>query len=174
MPDEAVSRPWLVPALLLLGILARLVPHPWNATPVMAIALFSGTYLARRWALALPLAIIALTDMALGWHATIPFTWSAFAATGLLGWWVRRRPAPGRILGAALAGSVFFFAFTNFGVWLVGGLYPPTPAGLWECYLAGLPFFRGTLAGDLVYTVALFGGYAALSGRALAPAPARP
>jgi len=153
----------LVVSLLLLGIAARLVPHPWNATPVMAIALFGGTYLARRWSLALPLAIMAGSDAILGWHTTIPFTWGAFLLTGLIGWWIRRRTSAGRITAGALTGSALFFLITNFGVWLVGGLYPPTASGFWQCYVVALPFLRGTLAGNLIYTAVLFGLYALLT-----------
>ncbi len=154
-PRNRVTQ-WVVFGLIGLGVVSRLVPHPWNATPVMAIALFGGTYLSRRWALILPLAIVALSDFALGWHATIPFTWGAFLLTGMLAWWIRVHPSPGRIFGGALAGSLFFFVVTNFGVWVTENLYPHTAVGLWTCYVAALPFFRNTLAGDLVYTGVLF------------------
>ena len=150
---------WVVGGLLLIGIGSRLVAHPWNATPLMAIALFSGAYLAKRWALILPLAIVAISDLFLGWHETIPFTWGAFALTGIIGWWLRSRPSPLRILTAALAGSVSFYLITNFGVWITSTLYPRTVAGVWECYVAAIPFFRGSLLGDLIYTGAFFGLY---------------
>ena len=164
---------WLVYGLLLLGVTTRLVPHPWNATPTMAIALFAGTYLSKRLALLLPLAIVAASDVLLGWHATMPFTWGAFLLTGLLAWWIRKSPSASRIFTGAVAGSVLFFLVSNFGVWVVGGLYPRTVAGLWECYVAAIPFFRSTLAGDLVYTAALFGGFAMASGRQVARSPVR-
>ena len=163
MAREHVSRPWLIWTLLIIGVLSRLVPHPWNATPVMAIALFSGTYLAKRWAVVLPLAIVALSDLALGWHATVPFNWAAFALTGMLAWWIRPRPTAGRVLAGTLTGSSLFFVITNFGVWVAGGLYPRTAAGLWQCYVAAIPFFRGTLLGDVVYTALFFGAYALLT-----------
>ncbi|MBI4343638.1 MAG: hypothetical protein HY601_02355, partial [Candidatus Omnitrophica bacterium] len=82
---EESGKSWLVIGLLLLGVVARLVPHPPNATPVMAIALFGGTYLSKRWALLLPLAILVLSDLVLGWYPGISFTWGAFLLTGLLG-----------------------------------------------------------------------------------------
>ena len=157
---ETSIKPGLVTGLLLLGIVARLVPHPPNATPVMAIALFGGAYLSKRWAILLPLAILLISDVLIGWHNTVPFTWGAFVLTGLLAWWVRARPGAGRILLAALGGSALFFLVTNFGVWWVGELYPRTRAGLWECYVAAIPFYRNTLLGDLSYTTALFGLYA--------------
>lgn len=164
---------WLVFGLIGLGAVSRLVPHPWNATPVMAIALFAGTYLPGRWGILAPLAAVAISDLAFGWHNTIPFTWGAFALTGLLGGWIRRRPAAGRIVTASLTGSVLFFLITNFGVWAVGELYPMTAAGFWQCYVAALPFFRGTLLGDLVYAAAFFGGYALIARPSLARSPIR-
>lgn len=163
----------VIMSLILLGIVSRLVPHPWNATPVMAIALFAGTYLPRRWAILLPLAILAITDRILPWHNTVPFTWTAFALTGLLGWWVRQRVAVGRIAAASLIGSISFFIISNVGVWLVGELYPRTWDGLWQCYVAAIPFFRGTLFGDIIFTAVFFGGYATATSLHLAQQPSR-
>ena len=161
MTDIAIrhERARLVYGLILLGVVARLVPHPWNATPVMAIALFGGTYLSKRWSLLLPLATVAISDLLIGWHNTMPFTWGAFLLTGMLAWWIRRDPSAGRIVTGSLLGSLLFFFVTNVGVWIVGELYPRTIAGLWECYVAAIPFLRGTLLGDLVYAAVLFGSY---------------
>jgi len=155
--------------LVVIGVASRLMPHLPNLTPVMAIALFGGTYLPKRWSIALPLAIMAASDLVLGGHVTIPFTWGAFVLTGLIGWWVRERPRLGRIAAGALTGSALFFLITNVGVWLVAGLYPPTAGGLSACFAAAIPFFRAMLLGDLVYTAVLFGAFAVLTQpRALA------
>ncbi len=162
------SDRWMVVGFLVFGILSRLVPHPWNVTPVMAIALFGGATLPKGWSLWLPLAIVGVSDALIGWHATVPFTWGAVLLISLLGWWLRPRPSAGRVLAGTLAGSVLFFLVSNFGVWLVGGLYPRTAAGFWSCYVAALPFFRSSVVGDLVCSAALFGGYAAAT--ALRPA----
>ena len=156
---DAVKRSHgsVVLGLIVLGVLSRLIPHPWNVTPVMAIALFGGAALPRGWALVLPLAIVALSDLLIGWHNTVPFTWAGFLFAGMIGWWIRRKPSGGRIFAATLTGSVTFFVISNFGVWLIGDLYPRSLAGLWACAVAAIPFFRTALAGDLVYTGALFG-----------------
>jgi hypothetical protein len=161
-------HPWLVMGLLLLGISARLAPHPPNATPLTAIALFGGAYLSRRWSLLLPLLIVVISDAFIGWHATMPFSWAAFTLTVLLAWRIHERPSAARVAGSAIAGSALFFLVTNFGVWVAGGLYPPTGAGLRQCFIAAIPFFRNSLIGDLIYAAAIFGGYA-LASRA-APA----
>jgi hypothetical protein len=67
-----------------------------------------------------------------------------------------------RVSGAVLASSLVFFALSNFGMW-ASGYYPRTWAGLVACYTAALPFFRNTLASDVLYSAVLFGGYALLA-----------
>lgn len=163
--------------LIALGMLARFLPHPPNVTPLTAIALFGATYLSRRWGVWLPLATVVLSDLALGLHDVIAFTWGAFALTGVLGWWLRRRPSAGRMVSASLLGSTMFFLVTNFGVWWLGEggtMYPKSLQGLWTCYVAGLPFYRNAVAGDLVYTLGFFGLYAWVTSTAVARAVVRP
>lgn len=157
------NQHWLVVALILMGVVSRLVPHAWNFSPVMAIALFAGALLPRWWGPLLTLAIVAISDVFLGWHSTVPYTWGAFLLTAMLGGWLRRAPTPGRIFTGALAGSILFFLITNFGVWVEGLLYPRTLDGLQQCFVAAIPFFRNSLLSDLVFTAAFFGGYALVS-----------
>jgi hypothetical protein len=78
----------------------------------------------------------------------------------LIGWAVASRKTPLTIGAAAVAGSILFFILTNFGMWLFSGIYPLTREGLVACYVAAIPFFQNTLAGDLTFTAALFGGFA--------------
>jgi hypothetical protein len=83
---------------------------------------------------------------------------------------IRNRDGVLAIVAAALASSVSFFLVTNFMVWATYNLYPHTIAGLATCFAAGIPFYRNQLLGDAFYTVALFGGHAALT-RLLRPLP---
>ena len=139
----------------------RLLPHPPNFSPIAAIALFSGAYLPRRaLAFAAPIAALLLSDLALGFYPELIFVYLSVAATVLIGWAVSKRKTVLRIGAAALASSVLFYVVTNFGVWLVVDFYPKTLAGLVACYVAAIPFFQNTVAGDLFFTVLLFGGFA--------------
>jgi hypothetical protein len=145
-------------------------------TPLTAIALFGGTYLGKGWSVALPLLTVALSDLVIGLHDVVVFTWASVALTGLLGWWIRTRPSVRRMVTASLLGSTIFFAVTNFGVWLFGDggtMYPKTVAGIAQCYIAAVPFYRNALLGDLIYTSAIFGLYAWASRGALLHAVAR-
>ena len=64
------------------------------------------------------------------------------------------------LAGAAIASSLLFFVVVDFGIWLMGDMYPRTFAGLVACYTAALPFYRNQVAGDLLFTAVLFGAYA--------------
>ena len=140
----------------------RLVPHPPNFAPIAAMALFSGAQMPRRpLSFAIPFAALILSDAVLGgFYPGMNFVYASFALTVLIGWAVARRKTPLRIAGAAVASSVLFFVLTNFGMWLFSGFYPLTAAGLAACYVAAIPFFQNTLAGDLLFTGLLFGGFA--------------
>lgn len=52
------------------------------------------------------------------------------------------RVTPLRVGFCSVSSSVAFFLTTNFAVWLFGGFYPQTVAGLIACFAAGLSFFR--------------------------------
>jgi hypothetical protein len=141
----------------------RLVPHPPNFTPIGAMALFSGAYLARRGlAYAVPLAAMLLSDALIGFHSGMPFVYGSVALIVLIGQLGLRRVSSLTVVAASLMSSVLFFVVTNFGTWAVSGMYPLTPAGLATCYVAAIPFFQNTVVGDLFYSAALFGGFALL------------
>jgi hypothetical protein len=150
---------------LLLAIVAaaalRLVPHPPNFSPIDAMALFSGAYLGKRWvAFVAPLAALLLSDLLLGFYHGMATVYATVALIVVVGWWLSAHRTPLRIGAAALASSVIFFVITNFGMWLFSGFYPLTAAGLEACYVAAIPFFQNTVAGDLFYSALLFGGFA--------------
>lgn len=161
IPTDAQRRTALL--LLAIGIAGRLVPHPWNVTPLIAVALLGGALLPLRWAVGLPVVIAAASDILLGWHTTLPFTWAGFALAAGLGTWLRR-PSVGRVALGAVTASTVFFVVSNLGVWLVGGLYPATREGLAACFVAAIPFFRQMLIGDVLCTLGFF-GIAAVMGR---------
>ncbi|HJU77308.1 MAG TPA: DUF6580 family putative transport protein [Sphingomicrobium sp.] len=141
----------------------RLVPHPPNFAPLAAMALFSGAYVGKRaLAFAAPLGALLVSDLVLGFYPELAFVYLSVAATVLIGWFVARPRTVMRVGVAALAASVLFFLVTNFGVWLLMDYYPKTLAGLAACYVAAIPFFQNTLAGDLFYSALLFGGFALL------------
>ena len=143
-----------VAELILVAALLRLVPHLPNFTPIGAMALFGGMYLEKKYAFVLPLVALFLSDLILGFHATMPFVYGSFILSGIIGMWIKKNRTGRRTVFGILLSSVLFFLITNFGVWLASGLYERSPQGLIEAFVMALPFFRNTIFGDLLYTTA--------------------
>lgn len=180
----AAPGPLLLAGLIIAAALTRLLPHPPNFSPVEAIALFGGAYFAsRRWALAVPLLAMLISDLVLGasrgatyleYFTTATYLpsllaiYACIAVTTVLGFNLRGRVTGARVLGYSLMGSVLFFLFSNFATWLTAitvASFPACTAGLLPCYVAALPFFKWTLLGTLFYAALLFGGFALLRAK---------
>ena len=154
-----------------LCVAGRLLPHPPNFTPMAATALFAG-FLFRRRAAALAAVVTAMvaSDLFTGFYqpgvmATVYLALLfPLSCRGVL----RSQPTAVRVGVCAAASSVVFFLATNLAVWWFSGMYPATPAGLAGCYTAALPFFKYTLAGDLLWSAVLFGTYFLCTSRRLA------
>ena len=142
-----------------IGIFSRLAPHPLNFSPVAAIALFAGAYLSTVSGVLLVSVMLLVTDLILGLHFTMPFTWASFFLVMWIGRPLSGPLRPRAIAARALAGSALFFLITNFGVFVEGSLYPRSWAGLVECFRMAVPFYRNTIAGDLLYAIVFFGTY---------------
>jgi hypothetical protein len=127
---------------VVLAVAVRFMPHPWMFTPVTGSLLFFGARGPRRQ-LWIPFALLAASDVALTavlWLGT---------KLGAKTKWVP-------VVGAALASSVSFFLITNLVAWAWLDMYPKNLSGVMMSYVAGLPFFRHALAGDLIFTVGMF------------------
>src|SRR5205807_6803511 len=159
--ENLLYRTVLALALILLAAALRIAPHPWNFTPVGAMAFFSGALLKdRRLAFLFPLVALFVGDVFIGFHKLLPIVYASFLINVTIGLWLRDRRTIARISLAALVGAIQFFLVTNFAVWQLLNSYPKTASGLAACYLAGIPFFWNTLAGDAFYAALLFGAYA--------------
>jgi hypothetical protein len=159
--ENLFCRTLLALALIVLAAALRIAPHPWNFTPIGAMALFSGAFLKdRRLAFLFPLLALFAGDIFIGFHKLIPIVYASFLINVAIGLWLRGRRTVTRISLATLLGAIQFFLITNFAVWQFLGGYPRTPSGLLACYIAGIPYFWNTLAGDAVYAVLLFGSFA--------------
>ncbi|QDV37945.1 DUF6580 family putative transport protein [Tautonia plasticadhaerens] len=156
--------------LVLLGVFARLNPdHIHNLVPIGAIALYAGARLPRWWAVAVPMAIMVVTDLLLDLYYYPQYgrglfepsrmaVYGSYLAMVLLGRWTSRDRKFAVPVAMTLAGSLLFFVVTNFATWASGmSLRPVTLPGLFACYGDAVPFYRATLLADLGGAVALFG-----------------
>ena len=158
--------------LVLLVALSRFLPHPPNAAPVMAMALFGGAMFDKKWVgLVVPTVAMLISDAVIGFHGTMGAVYSSFALAWLIGVVALRKPTFGRVVAGSVVASVLFFLITNGAVWYGSSYYPQTGAGLLACYGAGMAFYNNqsffvnALLGDLFFSGLLFGGYALLQRR---------
>ena len=159
---------WL--ALVALAVAGRLWQPTWNgeplwhATPLAAVALAAGFLFANPLvAASVPLAALALSNVLLPGYGSLGVAAVVYAATawpvllgtcGILG---RDRPRWLAVVGGSLATSLVFFVSTNLAHWAFTADYAHTMAGLGECFVAALPFYRWMPVGDAAWTVATFG-----------------
>lgn len=157
--------------LVTLGVASRIVIETPNVSAVAACALFAGFFFRRNalLALATPLLSMLLSDLVIGFHHPLVMAAvyiSMIASVGL-GALVSRRRGFASIALGTFAGSALFFVVTNLMVWVAGSLYALDTAGLIRCFTMAVPFFKYTLAGDVAFSAAIFGVFAAIN--ALAP-----
>ena len=148
----------IITVFLFIGIGSRLWEHPANFVPLGAIALVSGYYFQGRYSWVIPLGIRLISDILIGL-----FAWQIMIAVYLshLAMWAIGRYASKKqssaLIPGTLLGSIIFFVITNFAVWLYSPLYAKSFTGLWQSYLMAIPFFKWTLASDVLYSVTFIG-----------------
>ena len=137
-----------------LGILialsaSRLIPHPPNFTSLLALSFYVPAIFGTRYIPAVILSL-SLTDLVIGFHSTIFFTWGSVLLIGLISKYFNKSIFF-RISGA-LTGAFIFFIFTNLGIW-IGGSYDHTLNGIIMCYLLAIPFFGYSIISTLIYSI---------------------
>jgi uncharacterized protein DUF6580 len=167
------ARFWLALTLVIVGVVLRVMPHPWNFAPIGAIALFGGARFDRRYfAIGIPLLTMFVGDIFVGFHSLMPVIYATYALIAVIGMFLRDRTTIPAVTGGVLLSSTIFYLTTNFAVWEMGTTYAKNAAGLLACYIAAIPYFGNTLASDALYS-AIFFGIFALAERRI-PALARP
>ena len=147
--------------LVAIGVGGRLLPHAWNFTPLIATTIFAGVYLGKRYAFFLPIVTMFISDIFIGFYdpKIMASVYLSFALAGLIGYRFAKNKKLNTIVLSALISSTLFFLVTNGAVWFFGNMYDPGLKGLFQSYLAGIPFYRNMMLGDVIYTVSLFGIY---------------
>ena len=134
--------------------LFRIIPHPPNITPITALALVGGlTFPRARFAVISCFLALFISDAFIGFHHLMFFVYGSFFLTILVGLCIKTYLSKRYLFPGAVLSSCLFFLITNFGVWLYSPAYPKTVTGLYLCYLAGIPFFRYSIIGDLAFTL---------------------
>ena len=175
--------------IIALAVVSRFVPHMPNVT-ITALAMFSAANMDWKKSVGITLAARFVSDIFLGFFAW-PLMLAVYAShlAGILfGLWIKKSSSVipvsepesiyesriahdksglsgitqnrwMKIIFSSLSASVLFFLVTNFTY--LYAEYPHNFAGIILAYANGLPFLRGTIVGDLGYSVALFGVFEA-------------
>jgi len=133
--------------------LSRVIPHPPNFTPVLAMAVFMP-YLTRDLysATLVPLSAMFVSDLFLGFHSSMFWVYASILLGTALSYYTMSTKKTYVHLGSnALLSSIIFFVITNFAVWMSGTMYPLTLEGLLLCYTMAIPFFGNTLTSTIFY-----------------------
>ena len=144
----------LIITLFIFGLVTRLMPHLPNFTPILAISLFAGAYFNKKYAIWFPIALYAISELIIGGNDVIFFTAGSIFLITLLGMRLRGRTSLKNNLFYGLISPIIFFLVSNFGVWAIGW-YPPTFAGLTQCYIMALPFLKVSILASVSYVAVL-------------------
>ncbi len=134
--------------IILAIVLTRLIPHPPNFTSLIAISFYATALLGIFY---LPIILLSffITDLIIGFHQTLFFTWGSIVVIGLTSKYFVK-DFKWRTIGVLLS-AIIFFILSNFGVWLTGS-YGYTMNGLISCFIMAIPFFKSTLAATIIYS----------------------
>ena len=146
-----MKNPYNYFALFFLIFISRVVPHPPNFTPIIALSFYVPAILGIRFLMFFVLSYVVI-DIFFGLHDASLFVWGSIIFISLLTKFIGKSFKT-RLLGV-LSGSIVFFVITNFGVW-TSGYYGYTLDGLITCYIAAIPFFNNTLAATIVYALVI-------------------
>ena len=132
---------------------SRFIPHPWNFTSLLALSFYIPAIVGFKY-IAFLIISFAITDLFIGFHSLILWTWGSVLLIGFLPIYFNNSISL-RIPGA-LTGAIIFFLVTNFGVWTVGS-YGYTLDGLITCYTLAIPFFASSLLSTLLFSLLIEG-----------------
>ena len=151
-------------SLILILTFSRLIPHPPNFTPIIAASILGGFFFQRlEITITVIFSSLFLTDLVLGLYSSMAFVYTSLVLIIILSNKMSKFLNLKTLLIFGLAGATIFFIFSNFGVWLLSGLYPKNMSGLLECYIMAIPFFKNTLMSTILFSYITFIVYKAPS-----------
>ena len=134
--------------IIVLLAFSRFIPHPPNFTNILALSFYVPVIFGLKFLPVLVLGFV-ITDIFIGFHETVIFTWGSMILIGLISRHFNSNIVY-RVSGS-LIGTFIFFLVTNFGVWTFG-TYGYDLKGLMICYTLALPFFGYSFISTLFYS----------------------
>lgn len=161
------TKYFILAALFLAAFLERAV---WDLGPnfelVTTVMILASIYYGGKSAFWLTFLIMAASDRLIGNSNIFLFTWSGFLIPAIFTSSILKKlfskirlPSGqvktklGLALGLGLSSNIFFYLWTNFGVWLLDswGMYPKTPTGLLMSYINAIPFLKNQFISSFIF-----------------------
>lgn len=130
---------------------SRFIPHPPNFTSLIALSFYVPLIFGSRYIFIILIGFI-ITDLIIGLHSTILFTWGSIILIGVISKFFKDYISL-RFFGI-LFSCMIFYLISNFGVWLQG-TYGYHLDGLFICYVLAIPFFGNTLVATIIYSIVI-------------------
>jgi hypothetical protein len=163
--------------LVVIAALYRVIPaRPYGFAPQWAMAIFAGAIIKdKKWAFIIPVLSMFISDLLYevlfiggitkmqGFYEGQWQNYILFALLVFVGFAIKKLNIF-QIAAASLTAPTIYFLISNFLVWAsnsnIRGLdRPKTFNGLMLCYADGLPFYKMSILGTLVFSAILFGSY---------------
>ncbi len=161
--------------LILILALARLIPHPPNFTPIVAVAIMSGYFFRNIYLTFVTLFVaMILADIFIGFYDHMLFVYLSLFLIAFLFYKISEKLNFKNLFIYGFAGSIIFFIISNFGVWVIGSpginnvAYEKSLSGLIECYVLAIPFFKNTMLSTLIFSYPAIFIYRTLTTRSSA------
>ena len=145
-------------ALILILALARLIPHPPNFTPIIAVAIMSGYFFKNiNLSLLILLAAMLISDLFIGFYENVIFVYASLLLITFVFYKIANKINFKNLFIYGFIGSLIFFIVSNFGVWALGSpgvqdiVYDKSFNGLMECYILAIPFFGNTFLSTVIF-----------------------
>jgi len=146
-------------SLILILVLARLIPHPPNFTPIIAVAILSGYFFKNIYlSFAALLISLLLADFFIGFYNNMLFVYLSLLLIVFIFHKISEKMNFKNLFICGFIGSLIFFIISNFGVWVLGSPgvldlpYEKNLNGLVECYILAIPFFGNTFLSTLIFS----------------------
>tara|TARA_B100001123_G_scaffold122074_1_gene142089 strand:+ start:61 stop:579 length:519 start_codon:yes stop_codon:yes gene_type:complete len=144
-------------SFILILALSRLIPHPPNFTPVIAVAIMSSYFFRNIYlSFATMLISMLIADFFIGFYAHMFFVYASLLLVTFIFFNTKWKINFKNLFIFAFIGSLIFFIISNFGVWIVSSIYEKSFDGLVQCYFLAIPFFKNTFFSTLIFSYSAF------------------
>ena len=170
--SKNLESSYLPIVLILILSFSRLIPHPPNFTPIIAVAIMSSYFFKNIYLSCATLLIsMLLADAFIGFYSNMFFVYFSLLLILFIFHRISEKMNFKNLFICGFIGSLIFFIISNFGVWVLGSPgvldlpYEKNLNGLVECYVLAIPFFGNTFLSTLIFAYPAIFVYKSLTDR---------